>query len=436
MSRFSQFNQPQTLLVFTTYPNPGSDIRELNAIAWHSRKTLHALSRHHPIVVFAQKNHSPPISTDGPRILIMRTWQPSHPLSLLTTITSILKFNQAHTLLFQFEFNILGSFISLFTFTLMLLILKIFNKTIIFELHQVINHIATLGPHLHLRLRLTQKIIDLGLSTFYRLIALVSSHIIILEEELKNRLRPFIPSARISFIPIATTPQNPPNRTSDRHILKLKSSDFVLLLFGFVSWYKGSDWLVDAFSRLPHQNLRLILAGGMSPTLKDKPYYRQYFNNLQNKIKDYPHISLTGFVPDNQIAAHYAAADLIILPYRTFMSASGPLSFAFSFSRPFIISRPLAIGYLQSPDFHDALTQSNLNINDLSFTHDYNSFYQRLSWAQQPAHLHQLTRFSSLMGQLRHPDRIFASYSRLIDSLTYYASDCPRLSPDLLISLS
>ena len=74
----------------------------------------------------------------------------------------------------------------------------------------------------------------------------------------------------------------------------------------------------------------------------------------------------------DQIANYFAAADLVVLPYRAFMCASGVMSLVFSYTKPFIISEQLT-PMLASSDFQQALDKTGLKAKDISFTLDNKS---------------------------------------------------------------
>jgi glycosyltransferase involved in cell wall biosynthesis len=102
--------------------------------------------------------------------------------------------------------------------------------------------------------------------------------------------------------------------------------------------------LVNAFQKkltVNGREVKLILAGGESPTQGQKTHYHEFYSRLYKKILNNPNIIHTGFVPDSLVKTYFSASDLAILPYRTFMSASGPLALAIAFNRPFIASKKL-----------------------------------------------------------------------------------------------
>jgi hypothetical protein len=89
-----------------------------------------------------------------------------------------------------------------------------------------------------------------------------------------------------------------------------------------------------------------------------------------------PFIQITDFVPEESIALYYLAADIVVLPYRTFMSSSGPLSIALSFNKPFLFSENLK-AILKTSDFKESIEKLNINPKDLCFSLEDDSFIEK-----------------------------------------------------------
>jgi len=60
-----------------------------------------------------------------------------------------------------------------------------------------------------------------------------------------------------------------------------------------------------------------------------------------------------GFLDEKDLPVYFGAADLVVLPYRTFMSSSGPLSLAQAMGKPFILSEEAA-RVLKTQDFKES----------------------------------------------------------------------------------
>ena len=59
-----------------------------------------------------------------------------------------------------------------------------------------------------------------------------------------------------------------------------KENEFVILYFGFIAWYKGTDLLLDIYKP---QRKKLIIAGGANPNHFDKNHYLKYLKSVGKK---------------------------------------------------------------------------------------------------------------------------------------------------------
>ena len=103
--------------------------------------------------------------------------------------------------------------------------------------------------------------------------------------------------------------------------------------FGFIREYKGLDLLIEAFAdkRLRDLKLKLIIAGEYYSD--PKPYqYRIKELGLGNMI-----INCNEFIPENQVADYFCAADIVVQPYKT-ATQSGVTQIAYHFNKPMIVT--------------------------------------------------------------------------------------------------
>ena len=415
MNKFQEFNQKNSLLVITSYPDSQKGIREQNAVAWHAQRTLRKIaSEGQKIIVLAEKTDGKRIYLDGKDILVIRSWKKGNAFSFCNILTNVLEFRKIKNILFQFEFNIFGGLLPVLFIPALLFILRILGKRVHFELHQVLLDIGKLDEHVNIKNKFVQKLFNSGLYFFYFLTGLFSNQIIVLEEQLKERVKKFIPENKIYFLPIGIETKKTRNKITAKQRLGYKANDFVIMVFGFVNWYKGTDWAIKAFSKIKEKNTKLLVAGGGSPTLKDKKHYQAFYNKILKTVKENDKVQLTGFVEDQNIPICFSAADLVILPYRTFMSSSGPLSFAFAFGKPVLFSHPLA-RYFDSSDIKQAVVESGLSVEQLIFFHSINSFTNKLAWVKNKNNLRKLEEFSLLIQEKRNAGKIGKRYLQIIN---------------------
>lgn len=147
------------------------------------------------------------------------------------------------------------------------------------------------------------------------------------EEEARRRTKGEIVS---TFLPVHELGREIPSRDEARE--KLGVSGNVALFFGHIRPFKGLDIALDAWRQIK-SNATLLVAG--------EPWWNATYEK-QAKVR----FDLR-FIPDAEIATYFAAADVVLAPYRA-EAQSGVALTAFHFARPVIAT---AVGGL--PDIID-----------------------------------------------------------------------------------
>lgn len=344
-SQITRFNHRDTLVVISAYPLKNTT-HTGGGLASYTKNTLLGIKKAHPhqkIVVIADAKEGPEIYLEKD-ILIVRVWRRNHPF-LFPKIQGVLnQLPRAKNLLFEFEFAAYGDLFLTGLLPLFLGSLKLQGYQLSLVVHQVVRSLADLSLHTGLKDRL--PLYNRLLKAYYTTLAHLSDHVITLEAPLAHAFNQITHTKKAISLPHGFVIQKPLAQKLAQQKLNLPKDNYYVLAFGYLSHYKGSDLLVKAFQKpltINGHPVKLILAGGESPTQGQKPHYQSYYKNLYQDIDSNPSIIHTGFVPDTRIKAYYSAVDLCIFPYRTFMAASGPLSFALAYRRPFIVSRHLAL---------------------------------------------------------------------------------------------
>ncbi len=139
--------------------------------------------------------------------------------------------------------------------------------------------------------------------------------------------------------------------------------DVVFLFLGSIKEYRGVDDLVAAFTRIARPGLHLVVRG----PAKD-PEVAQRLERAASQ----PGIDIAfGFVPESDISAWMAAADVVTAPYRRILT-SGSVALAASHERPVVAPRMGAIpetvgdggGLLYDPGDPDGLERALLDAID------------------------------------------------------------------------
>lgn len=120
------------------------------------------------------------------------------------------------------------------------------------------------------------------------------------------------------------------DRREARARLGLPEDAFVFLMFGRLRPYKNAHVVIDAFSALTDDSLRLVVAG--------EPADQTVRADLETRSGSRPDIRLRlDMIPDEDVPALFSAADCVVLPYPVFNS--GVALLAASYGRPFLTPR-------------------------------------------------------------------------------------------------
>ena len=134
-------------------------------------------------------------------------------------------------------------------------------------------------------------------------------------DEAKRRTRAEVVQ---TFLPVHELGREIPSREDARRKLGLNGN--VALFFGHIRPFKGLDIALDAWRQLK-SNATLVVAG--------EPWWNATCPPQENVRFD------LRFIPDSEIANYFAAADVVLAPYRS-EAQSGVALTAFHFARPVI----------------------------------------------------------------------------------------------------
>ncbi len=374
----AKFDTPDTLLVVSPYPKKGETYSAgISGIASYTKNIVSPLQR--PIVVFTHYKNNPSYYVED-HVLVIRCFKLDTPQQWKQIYTQLKKFELAKQLLVQFDFSLYGDILNSSLIIPFLILIKKLGKKINFTFHSVVTDINRLSGHVGLGNtlidRIKAKTLNFSFKSFYTAVGGLSDQVIVLEDPLKKRLTNFIKKEKVTTLthPVDTQLKKI-SKAQARKKLGIKKNEQVVLFFGYINWFKGTDFFVETFKntkRILNNPARFIIAGGQSATLKDQSSYQSYFTKTEYLAHQCPQIEITGYVPQEEIATYFSAADLVVFPYRYFMCASGVLSLAFSYQKPFIISESLS-QITQANDFKETLNEVGLKNRDVFFELDNNS---------------------------------------------------------------
>lgn len=416
-----RYNQPGNILVVSSYPEKGVKYSgKVCAVGGFAKNTLVELSRGYKsrseykkiIVLTIQTSNKEEIYEEN-NILVIRCIKRNSLKSYFNVLRILGKFDYIKTVLVEFEFASFGGI--KMTLGLMGLIgaMRVMGKRTTLVLHQVLLDLGQLSGHLGISKKsLRLKIYGFGLKFFYKFVCDWSETVVVLEAEFKKRLSNFINPEKIKVIPHGVdSGLKTISKIKARQILKINKNEKVVLYFGYLTWYKGVDWLLDKFNEFKKfKSLKLVIAGGPSFTQKEKKHYHDFLQYVYCLAVRNDTL-ITGFLPENKIKLYFAASDLILLPYRTFMSSSGPLSMALGFGKPFLVSKPLS-KILDTQDFTNALKELNLTKKDLIFELTGKSLGEKLG---KLGELGKLGRLAKLMAEKRSFEKLAMQYAQILE---------------------
>ena len=259
------------LIVITSFPEEGViHGKTVVGIASYAKNTLLALKKNKPevkITVLAEilENKKETYKDNG--IEVKRVWKRNSFTTFFLLFKNLLALKTSKNILIEFEVAMFGEFIFLLPFPLFLFLLKIMGKNITIVSHQVISDIDTLSGHINLHSKLESKLLNFFIHFFYRIILILSSRIIVFDDILKDKLAAFGNKNKIVVIPHGVEKfKNDITKEEARKKLNLGNDDFILLYFGYLAWYKGTDVLIQYYSELKNKrDIKLIIAGGPNP---------------------------------------------------------------------------------------------------------------------------------------------------------------------------
>lgn len=388
-----KYDTPETVCLVTSFPQKNGESAERNAISNYSRELVRELGHKVPVVVVAEILGKPQVYEDN-GVLVIRGYQRGS-LAMNIQIYSILRtFTQAQQVLLQFEFGVYGGSPTTFLLSLLGFLVKLQSKKFSVMIHQVTHDLGELAEHLGISPRSPKTAFyNLGMRCFYRASGWGADRLMVHNSHLAKRLSLYVDERKIAVIPHGVSKINKGDRHVSRRKLGWKDDEFVILVFGYLSWYKGSDWIVRKVGPLlkshAGEKIRLVLAGGESGTLRDMKHYRAYLEKLYRLAREYD-AEITGYVHDEDKKLYFSACDLVILPHRVAMSESGVMAHVAAYGTPFLASEARAIS------LDDRKLRSLVTFNDKTFDTKLNSFMSNRRLRNTVA-LHALK-----MGQARN----------------------------------
>lgn len=408
------FNHQNTCLVISDYPEKTKKGEKNYGIAWYTKELITPMAKNYNkrFIVLAEKGYVGGMELyQKNKILVIRTFDQRHPTLFPRILKWMITFNRVEDVHVHSEFCINGGIKNLILLIPFLLLIKIAGKKITYFSHNVVTQVEPIASHLGMKSNsINVKIFNFALLYYYKILGLIVNRFVVMDKAIEERLASLVSPKKIVLNPFWIKNKTfPLSQNKAKLKLGLNRESFVLLYFGFVTYYKGADWLVEQFKELSKQkkfkNIHLILAGGKAYSHKTKDYYLKYYYNLKRSLKNEKNITITGFVPENRIGLYFKAADLVVFPYRGLIGGSGSLVQALSYEKPFIISESMK-NILDNEEYKIIFQKYGLKPGNIIFKHSLLSLKKVLIKTRDLRFRNMLTKLSKDLANERKADKL------------------------------
>ena len=396
-----KYNRWDSLIVISSYPEKNTRYSQNVCAVGGFTKNITDNLPCHKIIFTTKLGYKNDQIYEEKNSFIYRIFKRNSLFSFIKLFSTIKRFTNVKKVLIQFEFSSFGDIFTTILFPILLISLKLSDKKIYFVFHQVIFDLNGLTEYLGWEKNDWRlPFFNFFLKLFYQINVALSEKIIVLEEEFRQRLLKISDQPnKISVISHGVdTNLKIISQKLARKKLKIENK-FTILYFGYLTWYKGADLMIEIAKA--NKNFNFIIAGGPSFTQKNKLHYQKYLKKFTFLPKN---LKTTGFVKERQIPLYFSASDLVILPYRSMISSSGPLSLAFSFEKPVVLSHKLKT-YLKSGDFKNSFSKTQLEEKNL-----FKDFEKNKKISLNIKSISKLIYFSKLMKASRNYKKISKKY--------------------------
>ena len=318
-----------------------------------------------------------------------------------------------------------------------LMLIKLTGRRIVFFAHNVVDKIDYLAPHLNINQnKLLLRTVNVLIHFYYFLLTRVNNTVIVLDASAKEKLEKYTQGEKVLLIPHWVKPRKTSlSKESAKKILGINPKSKVILSFGYISWYKGSDVLARVFAQATQGNshYQLIFAGGPAYSRSGNGSYDDFYEDFNRFVSTQLNIRLTGFVPDQKVGTYFAAADLVILPYRGLMGGSGSFAYTVGYNKPFLTSKEMAVIW-KNPDLSRVLSQHNLISSDVIFQVEH-EFLRAIKLLSNRKQLTKIVKLSREIKRIRGIEHVCNSlYTRVYATKTATKAPFRLVSPSTVVS--
>lgn len=369
-----KFNSPETKLVVSRWPSSAHGTR-FDGIAAYTFETVTTFTKQQGVrfVVLAEKvPHAPEIELVEGKILVWRIFDDKRRSLFPQILRGLMKFPSIRDVVVHSEFCASGGPEFRLLKVPFLGLIRLTGRRITYYAHNVIFDLSKIADHFDLsKTSLKYKVYEQGLEWYTRGLNLMVDRFVVLEEVIAKRLAEYVPQKKILIEPIwAEKREKKLSNVEAKKKLGFVSDDVVVMSFGFVTYYKGADWLARFAEQVEDEpsmkKFKFVLAGGEAYSLKKEKYYQEYYGKIQAKADKLANLRLTGFLDEKDLALWFSAADIVVFPYRDLIGGSAAMATAIGFGKLCLVSRPM-MEELKHGRVGRVLNQLNLKDSRISF---------------------------------------------------------------------
>jgi glycosyltransferase involved in cell wall biosynthesis len=292
------------------------------------------------ITLLGNKVAGAPPTEKSANLTVIRVWKPNSWVSLIKTLYTFcrLKADIIHILHAPLYYGS-ATFTATFTFFLLLVARVLKKKGIIWMEHVYPLSGLTKSTLQMYQVRGSALIFRLGVLVYTKIVSLIATRILVQTEVDLQTLRNDYGVKNATCLVIGM---------KGRRIAKEKAKQIlglvnkrILLIFGFISPYKGIEYAIKANATVVQRfpDLVLLIAGCIHPRLAEKGVTAEPLKSLAKEIgiEDYV-VFKDHYIPPTEHDVYYSAADIVLLPYLASLGPSAVMMEAFLHRIPVIAS--------------------------------------------------------------------------------------------------
>lgn len=329
--------------IATSFPDKGTS---KSSIAYYSQTIIDPMrDSNDQFVIFADGSSESSLGSCeayAPNIAVKRCWKFGY-LAPFQILLAALR-NRVDVLHLEYDVYLYGGVVAAVILPFALrLISRLHGTRIVTTLHGVVSQRVVTREMLRENgfVLPYSRIGRFGFYTIYRLFNWASDRIVVLEVELAEILEAeySVSRQKVFVCPHPLMHEHPRPETRQARERCGIGDGKVALFFGYASYYKGLDLLVDAFSQARDAvpDLSLHIVAGRHPRLRGNARYEAFYQGLREKVRA-AGAYMYDFVPEPQLADFLAAADVVVLPYTAAYGASGALNTVLAARKPVLVS--------------------------------------------------------------------------------------------------